>query len=52
MSLLPSPAHAKGFVVLRAKFSLTDSVRHWRTQDPYPLAAVGIALAFFLKDWG
>lgn len=46
MSLLPSPAHAKGFGVLKGKCIL-DFVRHWRTQDPYPLAAVGIALAFF-----
>jgi len=50
MCLLPLSGSNKGFSVLRAKFCLTDSVWHLRTQDPYPFAAVGIGLAFFISQ--
>jgi hypothetical protein len=50
MCLVPLSGSCRGFGVFRGMISLTDSVRHWRIQNPYPFAAVGIALAFFISQ--
>lgn len=50
MCLVPLSGSRMGLGVRKGKILLSDSVRYLRTQDPYPFAAVGIALAFFISQ--